>query len=58
MCVYEEAYKKQLNEKLQNLCSERKGYCPWNGSPCDICSGLEEALVFECYKCNKCKLYE
>lgn len=57
MCVYDTEQKTRLNEELRNSCKRGDGYCPWNGNPCEICSGLEELLAYKCYQCQKHDIY-
>ena len=52
-CVYEQ--KPQFYIKMNNQLRKDCDWCPFDeGEPCEVCGGLDEVLMHECYDCNKC----
>ena len=53
-CIYKQQpeFYIHLNNQLLQECD----WCPFDTN-CDICGGLNEILMNECYSCNKCNLW-
>ncbi len=54
-CVYKQKpdFYIRLNNQLLKDCD----WCPFEHSDCEVCGGLDEVLLNECYDCNKCGIW-
>ena len=54
-CVYQQKpeFYIHLNNQLLSECD----WCPYH-TDCEICGGLDDVLMNECYSCNKCHLWD
>ncbi len=51
-CVYEQ--KPSFYIKMNNQLLEQCDWCPFENNNCEVCGGLDEILMHECYGCDKC----
>ena len=54
-CIYKQkpAFYIRLNNQLRKDCE----WCPFPYQDCEICGGLDDILLNECYGCNQCGIW-
>ena len=54
-CVYKQS--EEFYTLLNNQCLEECDWCPFENTGCTKCGGVDDILMGQCYKCNKCNLW-
>lgn len=54
-CIYNQ--KPDFYILLNNQLIKECDWCPFEAKGCEVCGGLDDILMHECYECNKCKIW-